>query len=335
MARLDQQIRKLIDGAGKSEIKNTSETLVKNILFQVGKSSAGSPRVKQLRQAFDLDLLLGRVAADSDLDMDELPTPEVLDSVASALAIEILEAQDTLATYFDPDEPGEKSLRLLVELLSRMSSTMGMLGAPMLKNMVDELAKVAGKIDTGEIDASEAISMTMARALLLVESSSQDLVRSATDWKQQINDVRAVLKAVAEGGDEALPSSEGLEVSDGELTDSDFKQLFGVVAAEIGTGLARIEDEFETFASDTSQHQHLESIVTLLGQIHGALQIIGQVPAADMVDKTSGYVGSILNRSLSPGEKVLDALAVCIGTIGAYIDGVQNKIGRASCRERV
>ena len=324
LARLDQQIRKLIDGAGKSEIRNTSEALVKSILFQVGKSSAGSPRVKQLRQAFDLDLLLGRVAADSDLDMEALPTPEVLDSVASALAIEILEAQDSLATYFDPDEPGEKSLRLLVELLTKMSSTMGMLGAPMLKNMVDELAKVAGKIDSGEIEASEAISMTMARALLLVESSSQDLVRSATDWKQQINDIRTVLKAVAEGGGEALPSSEGLEVSDGELTDSDFKQLFGVVAGEINTGLARIEDEFETFASDTSQHQHLESIIKLLSQIHGALQIIGQVPAADLVDKTSGYVGSILNKSLSPGEKVLDALAVCIGTIGAYIDGVQN-----------
>ncbi len=324
LARLDQQIRKLIDGVGKSEIKNTSETLVKNILFQVGKSSAGSPRVTQLRQAFDLDLLLGRVAADSDLDMDRLPTPEVLDSVASALAIEILEAQDNLATYFDPDEPGEKSLSSLVELLTKMSSTMGMLGAPMLKNMVDELVKVASKIDAGEIDASEAISMTMARALLLVESSSQDLVRSATDWKQQINDIRSVLKTVAEGGDDALPSSEGLEVSDGELTDSDFKQLFSVVAGEISTGLARIEDEFETFASDTSQNQHLESIIKLLGQIHGALQIIGQVPAADLVDKTSGYVGSILNKSLSPGEKVLDALAVCIGTIGAYIDGVQN-----------
>lgn len=324
LARLDQQIRKLVDGAGKSEIKNTSETLVKSILYQVGKSSAGSPRADQLRQAFDLDLLLGRVAADSDLDMEELPTPEVLDSVASALVTEILEAQDILAAYFDPDQPEANSLGELTELLIRMSSTMGMLGAPMLKNMVDELVKVTSNIESGEIEATEAISMTMARALLLIESSSQDIVRSATDWKQQIDDVGSVLKLIAEGGEDAMPSAEGLEVTDGELTESDFKQLFSVVAGEINTGLARIEEEFESFASDTSQTQHLESIITLLGQIHGALQIIGQVPAADLVDKTAGYVGGILSKALSPNEKVLDALAVCIGTIGAYIDGVQN-----------
>lgn len=324
LARLDQQIRKLVDGVGKSEIKNTSETLVKSILYQVGKSSAGSPRVSQLRQAFDLDLLLGRVAADADLDMDELPTPEVLDSVASALATEILEAQDTLAAYFDPDQPEANSLGGLTELLTKMSSTMGMLGAPMLKNIVDELSKVTVSVESGEVVATEAISMAMARALLLIESSSQDLVRSATDWKQQINDVKAVLTSIAEGGEDAIPSAEGLEVSDGELTESDFKQLFSVVASEINTGLVKIEEEFESYASDTSQTQHLESIITLLGQIHGALQIIGQVPAADLVDKTVGYVGSILNNTLAPGEKVMDALAVCIGTIGAYIDGVQN-----------
>src|SRR5581483_11331080 len=82
----------------------------------------------------------------------------------------------------------------------------------------------------------------------------------------------------------AMPATEGIEVSDGELTESDYRQLLNVVATEVGANLGRIEEAFEGFAADTSRTQSLDEVPSLLSQILGALQILGQERAAELVD---------------------------------------------------
>ncbi|MDH5649563.1 MAG: Hpt domain-containing protein, partial [Gammaproteobacteria bacterium] len=316
-SRLDQQIKRLIDGAGKTDLRNSAEDLVKNILFQLGNAKAANPKVAQLKQAFDLDLLLGHVASEPELQ--DLPTPEVIESVSSALAREIGDAQDLLAGYFDPEQDDIKTLAPLVQLLAKMAKTMEMLGTPLLKSLTDELSVVCVAIDDKKLQETDAISMIMARALLLIENSSRDISRSATDWKRQIEDaVRQLHNLVSE--EEA--GAEGIEVSGGDLTGADFRQLLGVVADEVRQSLTTVEDEFETFASDPTQKDRLDIMLEYLAQVEGALQIIDQEGASNLVRRTSEYINDIKAGDLAVTETVLDALAVCIGTIGAYIDGL-------------
>ncbi len=323
LARLDQQIRKLVEGAGKTDLRSSTEALVKSILFHVATAKTGSPKVTQLKQAFDLDLLLGNVAAEPEPDLSELPTPEILQSVSTALVREIEAAQDVLAAYFDPEQEAVDSLEPLDKLLGKMSSTMDMLDVPILKSLVDALRQACEAITDGKLEGNETVSMAMASALLLIESSSRDIHASATDWKRQLDDATAMLRGLASGGDEGTPSVEGLEVSDAELTESDYKQLLNVVADEIRVNLANIEEVIEIFVADTSQTGQMEHVMQHLGQIQGALQILGQDSAARLAEKTAGYVEDISKGVLAPDEDVMDPLAVCIGTIGAYVDGLQ------------
>ena len=119
-------------------------------------------------------------------------------------------------------------------------------------------------------------------------------------------------------------------MQDAVLTESDFHQLVSVVAEEIGVNLAKVEEAVESFAAETGRPGLLDEVPGSLNQILGALQILGQERAAQFVDETRSHVEAIRESVLIPDAAVLDGLAVCVGTIGAYVEGL--KAGRSGLR---
>ncbi|MBI3545399.1 MAG: Hpt domain-containing protein [Gammaproteobacteria bacterium] len=322
-ARLDQQIKKIIDGADKSALRHTAEALIPAILWEVAQAKSQGPKVTQLKRAFDLESqLTGDVPA--MLETSALPTPEALQSVSNALGKEIEAAQDLMSTYFDPEHQGAVSLEPLLETLRKMAGTLDMLNVPMLKALVDELAQVCRAVLDKKIANPEIVSMPMAEALLMVENSTRDMSRSPVEWKKQIEEAIQRLRAL-HSPETATTSvaTEGIEVSDAEMTETDYKQLLSVVATEVGINLSRIEEALEGFASDTSRLQALDEVPQLLSQILGAIQILGQMRAAELVETTKRHVENIRNGTIVADSTIMDALAVCIGTIGAYIEGLR------------
>ena len=322
LARLDQQIKKLIDGAEKSELRRSSEDLTRALLWEVAQAQSYGPRVAQLKQAFGLDALLGSMA-EAEAATQESPSPEVLQSVAAALAKEIERAQDTLSAYFDPAQTGTTSLEPLLVVLHRMSGTLDMLGAPSLQALADELSETAGAILDGRIGDLDAAAMPMAQALLLIENGVRDVHRAPSELSRPIADAVQRLRAL-HAPDAAAPAAEGLEVSEGELTETDFKQLVSVVAAEVGINLNRIEEAIETFAKDYSRPELLAEVPPLLSQILGAMQILGQERAAELVVAAKQCVEDIRGGVLAPSPAILDALAVSISTVATYLDGLHS-----------
>ncbi len=322
-ARLDQQIKKIIDGAEKSVLRHSSESLTNAILWDVAHAKSTGPKVTQLNQAFELEFLLTGGVAEVPATGD-LPTPEALQSVSTALGKEIEAAQDLMSTYFDPENHGTVSLEPLLESFHKMSGTLDMLNVPILKALVDELSQVCRAILDNRIANPETVSMSMAEALLMIESSTRDISRSAPEWKQQIEEAAHRLHALHSPDDaREAPVVEGLEVSDGELTESDYKQLLNVVAGEVSVNLGRIEEALEGFAADTARVQALDDAPQLLSQILGAMQILGQARAADLVEATKRHIEDIRTGALIVDSAIMDGLAVCVGTIGAFVEGLR------------
>jgi chemosensory pili system protein ChpA (sensor histidine kinase/response regulator) len=322
-ARLDQQIKKTIDGAEKSVLRSSSESLTNAILWDVAHANSAGPKVTQLKQAFELEFLLTGGVTEAPTSGD-LPTPEALQSVSTALGKEIEAAQDLMSTYFDPENRGAISLEPLLESFHKMSGTLDMLNVPILKSLVDELTQVCRAILDNRIANPETVSMSMAEALLMIESSTRDISRSGTEWKKQIEEAAHRLHAL-HSPDEAreAPEAEGLEVSDAELTESDYKQLLNVVASEVSVNLGRIEEALEGFAADTTRVQALDDAPQLLSQILGAMQILGQTRVADLVEATRQKIEDIRSGALIIDSAIMDGLAVCVGTIGAFIEGLR------------
>ncbi len=318
VARLDQQIKKLIDGTEKSVLRNTSESLVKAMLFQLGAVKSDGPKVTQLRRAFDLDALLGS-AVSEDGQTVEVPEADTIRSVSMALGQETQSAQELLAGYFDPDREDVTSLEPLLDLLRKMSSTMDLLGIPTLKRLVDELEGVAEAVVDGKLEASEEVSMRMAHSLLFVENCARDIWTPS--WKSNIEDWTKALHGLleADGGD--VPDVDGIEVS--EVSNTEFGELVGVVASEIRINLTKVEEAVETFAADTTDLIALAEIPDQMGQIHGALQILGETRALELAEVVGARLDEIRAGTLTPNHAVMDALAVCIGTLSAHAEGLQ------------
>ncbi|MCR4300198.1 MAG: Hpt domain-containing protein, partial [Sulfuricaulis sp.] len=323
-ARLDQHLKKIIDGADKSTLRTSSELLIRALLWEIAQAKSRAPRVTRLKRAFDLEFLLFGDTADAAATTDDLPTPEALASVSTALGKEIEAAQDLMSTYFDPESHGTASLAPLLESFHKMSGTLDMLNVPLLKSLVDELSLTCRAVIDNKVMNPERISMPMAEALLMVESSTRDISRSPTEWKNQIEESIRHLHSLHSPEDaETMPASDGLEVSDAELTESDYKQLLSVVASEVGINLGRIEEALESFASDTTRLESLDEVPQLLSQILGAMQILGQTRAADLVEVTKGHVDNICRGLLVADSAIMDGLAVSVGTIGAYNEGLR------------
>lgn len=320
-SKVDQQIRKLVEGGEKSALRNSSESLIKNILYQIAYSRSSGPKVKQLKRAFDLDQIVGAEVDDMLHDLASIPTPDALQSVSVALGKEVESAQDILAAYFDPDQEDVSSLVELQEILHRMSSTLDMLGVPVLQALIDEIAKVCSSITDGQIPASERVAMVMARSLLLFENSAREIHKSAASWKRQFDEVVASLQHL-QGGEDGI-DVDGLEVSEVELSETEYNQLLGVVGDEIRINLGKIEEALETFAADTRRVEFLEQVPTQLNQVQGALEILQQDHAAQLSVDTLQCIDDISNRVITADADVLDGLAVAIGSIGAYVEGLQ------------
>jgi chemosensory pili system protein ChpA (sensor histidine kinase/response regulator) len=320
IARLDQQIKKLIDGADKSGLRTSCEALIKSILFELASSTSRGPKAKQLRQAFALDTLFGSGGGDDARAITEGPEPQTLQSVATALGEEVQAAQELLAAFFDPDQPEVNSLAPLAEHLRRFSATVELLDVLALKELVDELREVTAAVIDGRLEPTEEISMRMAHALLLIENCARDIWTPG--WKKQVEDWTKVLQALFTPGGGAAPAMSGIEVA--EVGETEFDQLVGVVAGEIGVNLAKVEEALEEFAADTTMPMCLDDIPPHLTQVQGALQILGEERALQLCSVISERLADIRAGKLIPSKPVLEALAVCVGTLSAYAEGLQH-----------
>ena len=312
LARIEQELKKIAEGADKRTLRNSVESLTKAMLYELAHARTAAGRAGEIRRAFELEALLPGGEADY-----ELPTPEALRSVAEALGAEITQAQDLLSTCFEGGDAA--SLEPLATLLKRMSGTLAMLNVEPLRLLVEELAGIAEALARGEMERSEALSMPLAGALLLLENSTRNFQALGPAWKRQVDDTIEGLKRIR-AGEELV---EGVELSDAALTEAEFKQLVSAVGGEIRANLGKIEEALETFAADTNAVAQLEPVPQHLSQIQGALQILGQERAAEIVATTQYYVQNICDRQLGPDSAVLDALAVSVGSIGAYIEGLE------------
>ncbi len=313
LARIEQLLKKIAEGADRGVLRSSTAALTKAMLYEIGQAEAAGGRAAEIRQAF----ALGEILPGGDEDFD-IPTPEAMHSVADALGKEVARAQDMLSAYFEQGDV--VTLEPLITLLHRMSGTLEMLEVSVLKALVDELAGLCQQFARGELERSEAHSMPMAEALLLLENSMRDIQIVGVEWKKQVEDKIAALMRLRAG--EAVA---GVEISDASLSESEFRQLVAAVGGEIRANLGKVEEALEGFAADTGKAGALEPVSASLNQVQGALQILGQERAAEMAVATNRLIQELHEGRVTADSAILDALAVAIGTIAAYIEGLERE----------
>ena len=102
------------------------------------------------------------------------------------------------------------------------------------------------------------------------------------------------------------------------------ERLLPKVASEIYVNLDAAEIALESFAGQAEQIHTLQDIPYKLSQVQGALQMLGQDKAADMLSTTADYIGKLGRNEFGSSPMLIDSLAVAIGTAQTFVEGLEH-----------
>ncbi len=313
-AKLDQQIKQLIDGSYR-----VAERLFRDLLLMVGRARGVSERVGLPKTIYRLDQLLavpdraGRGADD-----------EALGSLVRELRDLTAQQKDTWLKYTSGNraalEPFGKQAAVLAERSTRLPQ-------PDMHAVLARLNEVAPALKSSAIPPSEAQSLEVATALLFLESALENYSRLGADFARQAHAVVDRLGAAMKG--EAIPAMESLS---GGLLDemtrrAQEKLLVFQVGQEVQVNLQNIEAILDGFFRDSAKRADLAKLPAQFSQVQGALMIMELSDAASLNAAVLARVQQFADGSVEGAGEAAEIVADGLSALGLYITALQQGAG--------
>ena len=315
LAKVDQQVKQLIDGAAK-----VPERLFRDLLLQVGRSRPVSPRITLLKEAYRLDELL----VPPQPALGETP-----DESVTALIREVRELtsqqKDTWLKYTSGNraalEPFGKQALALADHASQLPRRE-------LQPVFLKLADVAPALKARAIPPSEAQALEVATALLFVESALENYFRLGGDLERQARTVSDRLKAAMAG--EAVPPMDSIEggILDEMTRRAQEKLLVFQVGQEVQVNLQGIEQALDAFFRDPARRDELKGLAAQFAQVQGALMIMELDAAAGLNAAVAARAQQFAEGTLDGKGEAAELVADGLSALGLYITAIQQGAAR-------
>ena len=308
LGQADRQIKYVIDEGLPAFDKHPIDDLLNNLLYYVARSSNAGERISEIRAAFNLsELLPGDEQVENAREALSAPSAKLMQTVGSAIKEDLGRVKDVLDIFVRTGMNKSSELVPQLELLKKISDTLGVLGLGELRGDIDgEIERLKGVVERGGI-ANDQIILDIASTLLRVEDRLD----------QQL--LRLTIPQDADGGTAAEPGEH----------DEEFRQVSESVMRECIINLARIKETIsQSFGADAPS-QGLDSVPTLIRGIKAGLLMLGKPRATEVVERIGGLVTAMLNSG-GPGQltqRETDRLADAIVSIEYYMETV--KAGRS------
>ena len=309
LGQIDRQMKRLIDEGPQAFDNHPVTDLLNNLLYYVARSSNAGPRISEIRAAFNLsELLPGDEQVEQARENLSAPSAKLMQTVASAIKEDLGRVKDVLDIYVRTGMNKSSDLVPQLDLLKKISDTLGVLGLGRLRGDVEmEIDRLKKVVTHGGI-ADELTVLEIASTLLKVEDQlDHQLMRLI------------------------IPREPGSAVPESELPeeeDADYKKVAGAVMRESIINLARIKETFSQRMVSSGNTAGIDSVPALIRGIKAGLMMLNKTRAVDVV----GRAGELLMLALSGGgpsrmtQKETDRLADAIVSIEYYMETV--KAGR-------
>ncbi|HEX5788870.1 MAG TPA: Hpt domain-containing protein [Woeseiaceae bacterium] len=310
LGQTDRQIKYVIDEGPGAFDKHPIEDLLNNLLFYVARSSTAGQRISEIRAAFNLsELLPGDEQVEKARDALSAPSVKLMKTVAAAIKEDLGRVKDVLDIFVRTGMNKPADLVPQLELLKKISDTLGVLGLGELRSDIDgEIDRLKSVVGRGGV-ANDQVILDIASTLLRVEDRLDlQLLRLTAPQEQAPADVSAGL-APAEA--------------------ADYRQVAESVMRECIINLARIKETVSQSMADEASSHGLDSIPSLVRGIKAGLLMLNKTRAMDVVDRI-GKIIMLMLRNGGPkqlSQKETDRLADAIVSIEYYMETV--KAGRA------
>ena len=310
LGQTDRQMKLMIDEGIEAFDKHPVTDLLNNLLYYVARSSNAGERISEIRAAFNLaELLPGDEQVEHARESLSAPSVKLMKTVASAIKEDLARVKDVLDIYVRTGMNKPSELVPQLDLLKKISDTLGVLGLGELRGDIDsEIDRLKTVVTQGGA-TKESTIVEIASTLLRVEDRlDQQLVRLIVPPEP-----------AAPGEEPALPPVE----------DAEYKEVAEAVMRESIINLARIKETFSQSLASSGNSQGLDNIPSLIRGIKAGLMMLNKSRAMEVVDR----IGNLISLALSGGgpgrltQKETDRLADAIVSIEYYMETV--KAGRS------
>jgi chemosensory pili system protein ChpA (sensor histidine kinase/response regulator) len=309
LAQADRQIKFLIDEGIEAFDKHPVDDLLNNLLYYVARSSIAGDRISEIRSAFNLaELLPGDEQVEHAREALSAPSVKLMKTVAAAIKEDLARVKDVLDIFVRTGMNKSSELVPQLELLKKISDTLGVLGLGELRSDIDgEIDRLKSVVERGGA-TNDHVVLDIASTLLRVEDRlDQQLIRLTVPQ------------------DAPAPADSDMSPQDA----ADYQQVAESVMRECIINLARIKETIGQSIASQAPSQGLDSVPSLVRGIRAGLLMLNKTRAMDVMER----IGKLIVLTLQGGgpsrltQKETDRLADAIVSIEYYMETV--KAGRA------
>lgn len=307
IGRVDRSIRELLDRGEDALMGGDADDLARKLLYYVAQARPGSDRVDELRRTYRLDGLLPREAElEHARGSMSGHNRALLDTVSGAIKEDLLRVKESLDLFLRRSDSDPGQLGQQADVLERVGDTLGMLALGVPRRVVGEQRRILGEIASGVRAPDEESLLDVAGALLYVEASLDDHIDRLGAEGESL---------VGEGGPSPLPRSEA-------------RQILSTLMREATANTAKVKEAIVGFVESSWSHAELDGAPDLMGEIGGALRMLGASRPAELADGIGLFIHrELLGDRRVPNSTQMDRLADALAALEYYLEAAREHRG--------
>ena len=303
MARVDLQVRRFVEGSTR-----VADRLRREVLYHVARAQTGHPLVDSVKALYELEVLLPK------------RIPREIDVVALQPAIDALGAILTRCkdAWSSHSAGRSNALPRLRDSVHGLSAACDALHMPDFSNLGRSIANAATSV-TESKSVSDDLSIEFATSLILIETALEHIAALPVSFRTQVD--RAVQRLSYATSNAPIPTELRAEVEVNSLTRlAQEKQTISQVAREIRTNMRLVEQALDAVFRDRMAVEELKPVPALLGQVSGAMRMLGWNQANELLTKTSDRLIDLVRRDATLSTQEIDSLADVLAGLSFYVD---------------
>ncbi len=305
LGQADRQIKALYEVGEERYCQDAPIDLLNNLLYYVAQASTNGGRVSAVRASFRLAELL---PTDDTVEQERAnlsaPSVNLMRTVAAAIKEDLSKVKDVLDIFVRRGGGRGEELLPQIELLKKISDTLGVLGLGELRQRVQqEVTELSRVIADGKTPPEQAL-VSVAGVLLSVEDSLDDQL------------IRLILPVASK------PSP-----ADPAHQDTEYRLVSEAVLRECIVNLARIKEAVTLAVQKPTEAspQGVDNVPLLLRGITAGLLMLGKGRAVDLMDGLGKHVRKLIEpHAQAPDALRMERVADAIVSIEYYMETLQN-----------
>ena len=303
LARLNLQLRRLIDGGG-----TVAERLMTDALYYVGRAGDTVPRVSEVKRLYGLAAMIPPDFERADLTAVDA---DALRSLKERLThAKNLWGQAVSGTLADPAKFAAE--------LSGAAAAATRLNAEAIVSVIDTIGKVAAGFAKAQPNAREALGLEIAAALLFAEQGIDELPAIGIEYTERATTVASRLAAAAA----ARPLPDGGGWMSELARKAQDRLTMGSVVVETQASLREIEQRLDRFFRNPADRRELAGTDSQFDQVCGVLAVLGFEEPVAALRHVQQSVRRFVDPAVPGSTEEFARMAGNLGAVGFFVESL-------------